>query len=122
MAVRVIDASVFAAMAFREDREQEARRIIGDSEIFAPTILLYELGNVACVKAKRSPLEGERILTALRYIVSLEMTLMHVSPVEIAILGMETGLSAYDAAYLHLARSLDCPLATFDQRLARAAE
>lgn len=32
-----------------------------------------------------------------------------------------SGLSPYDAAHLHLARSLNCPLATFDEQLARAA-
>ena len=36
-------------------------------------------------------------------------------------LALETGLSAYDACYLHLAMALRTPLATFDRRLPAAA-
>jgi predicted nucleic acid-binding protein len=37
-------------------------------------------------------------------------------------LALETGLSIYDASYLHVARGCGLPLVTFDQRLRDAAE
>lgn len=40
---------------------------------------------------------------------------------ELLALALETGLSAYDAAYLELAERLDLPLATVDEKLATAA-
>ncbi len=36
-------------------------------------------------------------------------------------LALDTGLTTYDASYLHLALSLGVPLITFDDRLARVA-
>ena len=36
-------------------------------------------------------------------------------------LALETGLTAYDASYLWVAKSLGCELLTFDEQLARAA-
>jgi len=36
-------------------------------------------------------------------------------------LALDTGITAYDAAYLSLAMALEAPLATFDQELKRAA-
>ncbi len=43
-----------------------------------------------------------------------------VLPLPVFELASETDLTAYDAAYLHLAMALDMPIATFDQEI-RAA-
>jgi predicted nucleic acid-binding protein len=42
--------------------------------------------------------------------------------VEIAELAESRGITTYDAAYLELAMRLDCPLATQDKALAKAAK
>ena len=40
----------------------------------------------------------------------------------VAALALQYNLSAYDASYLWLAAELQCPLATFDDKLAKAAQ
>ena len=49
---KVADASVMAAIAFGEPRADEAGALLDGSDIFAPTLLAYELTNVAMMKAR----------------------------------------------------------------------
>jgi predicted nucleic acid-binding protein len=52
-------------------------------------------------------------------VLRLDITLVPVAAGDALTVARETRLTVYDAAYLHLARSLKCPLVTFDERLAR---
>ena len=47
MAEIVVDASVLAALAFREDRAAEARTLLDGAELYAPSLLAYELVSIA---------------------------------------------------------------------------
>ena len=55
MPVKVADTSVIAAIAFKESRAHEARALLGSSVIVAPTLLGYELANVARTKSLKAP-------------------------------------------------------------------
>jgi predicted nucleic acid-binding protein len=118
---RVVDASVIAAMAFEEPRADEAEGLLRDATLFAPEILPYELASVALKKTRSSQLAefdiGSRLLAAL----SLEVELVPIAPIEVFRLALENNLTVYDAAYLHIALRVRCPLVTFDAKLARRA-
>ncbi|MBI4289420.1 MAG: type II toxin-antitoxin system VapC family toxin [Chloroflexi bacterium] len=121
MPARVVDASVMAAWCFREPRAQEALRLIGDAELYAPLLLAYELASIARRKAVAYP-EKLRVLgDALRTALLLPIHWMDVDHVSVLGLAMTTNLTTYDASYLYVARVLGVPLVTFDERLARAA-
>ena len=47
---------------------------------------------------------------------------MDIDQLAVLALAVETGLSTYDASYLHLSQVMDAPLVTFDGRLRRAAD
>ncbi len=119
MAVKVVDASVMAAVAFGEPRADEAARLLSGAEICAPDLLPYELASVALKKIRRYPALAREIAAALEAVLSLEISLMSVAASDALALALETNLSVYDAAYLYLARSLGRPLVTFDERLAK---
>ena len=53
---------------------------------------------------------------------SMDITLHRVEPQQALTLARRYQLSAYDAAYLWLAAELKAPLATFDDKLAAAAQ
>jgi predicted nucleic acid-binding protein len=53
---------------------------------------------------------------------TMDIKLHPVKPDEVLALAIRYQLSAYDAAYLWLAAELKCPLATFDEKLASAAQ
>ena len=116
----VVDASVAAAIAFGEPNAELALELVSDVNLFAPTLLHYELCNVARKKAARSPGQLSYITQGL--IGALDMDVEPITPshAETLRLALETGLSTYDASYLFVSLMLDAPLVTFDNRLQQA--
>jgi predicted nucleic acid-binding protein len=118
---KVIDASVAAAIAFAEPRANEAGELIEGSTLHAPSLLPYELCNAARRKSSRDPRQAKFIASGLRTALAANVDLVAVPAAELLALALETGLTAYDASYLWVAKSLGCELLTFDEQLARAA-
>lgn len=118
---RVVDASVFAAAYFRERRRTEAHRLIAGDGLVAPTLLNYEMTNIAGKKLEAAPQRQEFILESLQTLLRLNVQLRDVDYRQVVELAALTGLTAYDASYLYVARELNLPLITFDLQLARVA-
>lgn len=121
MAGKVADASVVAAVAFQEPRAEEAVALLKGGPLYAPELLAYELASVARKKALAHPQDRARIVEALRLGLELELEWVGVDAVEVAELALDLGITAYDAAYVWVARRFDARLATFDAVLRKAA-
>ncbi|MBI2917299.1 MAG: type II toxin-antitoxin system VapC family toxin [Chloroflexi bacterium] len=117
MATKVADASVIAALAFEEPAANEAEKLVDGADIWAPTLLAYELTSTAWKKARVHPQKSAAIGQQLLKALWLDIHWAEVDHSAVFRLAIETGLSTYDASYLHLARSLGVPLVTFDQQL-----
>ncbi len=122
MPVKVVDASVIAAIVFGEPDADRAARLLGDDELVAPALLRYEVTNIAWKKARRAPRQADLIARALR--VAMDLDIRHVDVDHDAVLevAIERNVTAYDAAYLWLARTLKAPLATLDTRMEAAGK
>ena len=118
---RVVDASVFAAAYFHEPRQREAERLIAGGGLFAPTLLRYEMANIAVKKISDAPQQRETLVESLQAFLRLNIALREVDCQRVVELATLTGLTAYDASYLFVARELGMPLLTFDAQLARVA-
>jgi len=121
MPAKIADASVIAAIAFGEPRASEAEALLDGSDISAPTLLAYELTSVAVKKARLHPDRADAIEPALLATMRLDIQWIDVDFGAVLRLALATGLTPYDASYLHLAQTLRIPLATFDERLQTAA-
>ena len=119
---RVADASVLGALLFQEPRSAEAASLLADRPLFAPDLLAYELASIARKKAMRDPQVRDQIAQALRIGLALDIHWVSVDHSAVVGLALETGLTTYDASYLYVARSLEIPLVTFDEELARVLE
>jgi len=118
---KVADASVLAAIIFGEPEAEAAERLLGRTSIFVPPILDYELASVALKKSRRHREHRGEIAFALSTSRWLKVSYVHTPRTEICDLALRTDLSFYEASYLWIALALSCPLATFDQQLARTA-
>jgi predicted nucleic acid-binding protein len=121
MAGKVADASVMAALVFEEPTADEADRLVRDTELYEPVLLAYELTHVALKKSLLRPDRSPAIETSLDIALHMVTRWVEVDHLAVLRLALDSGISAYDAAYLWAARSSGLPLVTFDEKLKRAS-
>ena len=116
----VVDCSALAGMLFEEPWQAQAREKIYGRTLNAPFLLEMEITSVALKKHK----QGLEVLVAdgLASFKALNVVLHQIQPADVLALALQYKLSAYDASYLWLAAELKAPLATFDEKLAEAAQ
>jgi predicted nucleic acid-binding protein len=125
-AALVVDTSVLVKWFKTEDEDltAEARALLerverARAEVYAPALLLYEVGNIL---TRKSDLDDDGVAAVLAGIAASSLI---VAPPDRALLARAArlarahGLSFYDASFVALAVALDCPLVTADRTLAR---
>ena len=122
MADKVVDASALATVAFAEPGADAVIDEIDGHRLHAPTLIVFELMNVAWKRAKKQPAATALFLDALEVLEGLGLRFRGIDQGEVVRLGLATNLTAYDAAYLWLARALGMPLVTRDRKLAAHAK
>jgi predicted nucleic acid-binding protein len=120
MPVKVVDASAIAALMFGEPEAGEAATRLRGATLAAPALLPFEIASVCVKKLACHPEQRELLLAASRLFKRLEIAQHNVDLRGVVELAQQSGLSAYDASYLWLARHLRAELVTLDARLARA--
>ena len=116
----VVDCSAVCGILFDEPWRTEAASRIAGKTLYAPYLLDDEVVSVALKKYRQS-WSRESIAAALDGYAQYEIELRDTHPAQQFDLAVRYKLSAYDAAYLWLAAELKAPLATFDEKLAKAA-
>ena len=120
MAASVVDASALGAVAFGEpDAEAVAGQLAGE-DLFAPSLVAYELASVARKKVLARPEQREAIAWALEQVLTLDVQRIDVDQPAVLELALDAEITTYDAAYLWLARQLNASLVTLDAELAAA--
>ena len=116
----VVDCSVLAGLLFQEHWIEDARQRIEGRSLKAPWLLDIELTNVAAKKHRAGFAELAR--DGLDGYVAMDIERFATPSLQVHVLAIRYQLSAYAASYLWLAAELKCPLATFDEKLASAAQ
>ena len=118
----VADASVLAAIAFGEPNRLQALALVSGHEIHAPSLMAFEMTNIAWKKILRNPSQHLTTSKGLDAMLSGAIYWTKVDFNKTLSLALDTGLTAYDASYLYLAQTLGMPLATFDRKLSSVAQ
>ncbi len=121
MALVVVDASALAALVFAEPEADEIAERLRGVELAAPQLLAYEMANVAAVKLRRRLVSLDVAARALSLFRRLDLRLHPVDASAAFETAARTGLTAYDGAYLWLAKALHAELVTLDRKVVRAA-
>jgi predicted nucleic acid-binding protein len=121
----VVDASVAASWFLPDERSPEADAtyaLLSSDFAMVPSLWWYEIRNIFVVNERRGRINPDQTDAALSNLAHL--------PIELAAdhdeqalfdLARRHRLTAYDAAYLELARRLQLRLATLDRALLTAA-
>ncbi len=118
--VKVVDASALAALLFAEPEAEIIAERLEGARLVAPSLLDFELANVCLTKIRRQPNQREALRTAFRLAHRLRVEAVAVDHAASLDLAEATGLTAYDASYLWLARALGAELVTLDRKLMAA--
>jgi predicted nucleic acid-binding protein len=118
----IVDASVVVKWFVPEIDSPESivirdHHVDRRSNLFAPDLLVFELANAL---RYRSSLKENDLSEAIASFFALDIGLISPTPdslVKTVTLAKALNLTAYDAAYLELAESLDCRLVTADRSL-----
>lgn len=116
----VVDCSALAGVLFQEPWRHDAQTRLSGRSLYAPFILQVEICSVALKKTRQGA--AMAATEGLAQWQDFDIELVRIDIAETFALSERYQLSAYDAAYLWLAADLKCPLATFDAKLAAAAQ
>lgn len=121
MPVKVVDASAIGALVFGEPEGEIVVARLSGARLAAPALLPFELANIAVKKIRRHPQQRAALLAAHALVDRLPVDLVAVDTAAVVSVAEETGLTAYDASYLWLARELGSDLVTLDTALHAAS-
>ena len=124
----VLDASMAMSWCFADESTPYSRQVLAtllDSYAEVPALWPFEIANVLAVNEKRrritEAISQEFLETLAGLDIRIDKSLPGVDGNALLLLARRFGLTAYDAAYLELAKRKGLPLATFDRELIEAA-
>ena len=123
----VVDASVAAAWVLPDEDNAAAdailHRVAAEGGV-VPDLIWHELRNILLMAARRGRLVGSEIVPSLLRLRRLPLETTDSAAggdAALIAIALSRDLTAYDAAYLLLAKERGLPLATADRALRRAA-
>jgi predicted nucleic acid-binding protein len=125
----VVDASVVLKWQF-DDEECISQAIAlrddfylrGTIQVIAPQLLIFEIANGITVAARMKRISQDKAAEALNNLLALNVEIKIIEPLLILELSLRYRLSAYDAAYVALARAEKCELWTGDKAFYKIAK
>jgi predicted nucleic acid-binding protein len=126
MAGIVLDASTTLAWAFDDESGnyiEDVLQFVVENHAVVPALWNYEIANGVLVGLRRERLSVDEAVTFARDLAAMDIRVDSVQcePMTLLAEAVDSGLTAYDASYLMLARTTGLPLATRDKALIRAA-
>jgi predicted nucleic acid-binding protein len=119
--VIALDASAVVEFVLHTDKGQALEHYIAAAEeLHAPHLLDVEVAQALRKMVSRAGVERHTAAAALEIYSTLDVRRHPHTDLLPRIWGLQANFTAYDATYVALAESLDCPLLTCDAKLARS--
>lgn len=118
----VVDASVVLKWQF-DDEECVSQALMlrddfflrGIIHLIAPQLLIYELANGIAVATRKKRIPQDKAVEMMDNLLAIHIELRSVEPLLTLELALKYNISAYNAAYLSLAKTENCELWTGDK-------
>ena len=116
-----MDASAIMPVLINEPEKEGIINAVRNTELLAPLILPYEIGNALTRLMKRQVLNNSQIIEAYNNFIKIPMRLLEVDIENALMIACEYAIYAYDAYYLEIACRMNLPLLTLDGSMKRIA-
>lgn len=93
-----------------------------NKKFITPDLFDYEFANIMLKTAKFQGLSTSDVKNYFAAVDVLGIERYKSEPIKLFLYAFETGLTAYDSAYLSLAKKCKCPIATFDKQIIEVAK
>ena len=118
----VVDASVLiAALVDSDSRGNWAEEVLASGAICTPELGLVETANILRRLERAGRISASEANSAYADLLDLSVETFPFEPFAERIWTLRHSVTSYDAWYVAVAEALELPLATLDERLARAA-
>ena len=118
----VIDASALVAALVDSGSEGDwAESVAASSPLVAPELILAETANTLRRLEGSGAISRLEATTAFRDLLRMDLELLPFAPFADRVWELRGNLTSYDAWYVAVAEAFECPLATLDLKLSRAA-
>lgn len=125
----VIDSSLAAKWYLSDEYDDIALKIKSDFEIktisiVVPMLFFYEVSNILRTTSKQSRIDKDKCIKAYQDLLDLDLTTYFSKELykDALVKALDLDITAYDAAYVVLAQSLQIPLYTADEKLVKKAK
>ena len=118
----VIDASALVAALVDSGSDGDwAESVAASSPLVAPELILAETANTLRRLEGSGAISRLEATTAFRDLLRMDLELLPFAPFADRVWELRGNLTSYDAWYVAVAEAFECPLATLDLKLSRAA-
>lgn len=120
----VLDCSYTLAMVMPDEVRPASMPETAAGRLLVPSIWPYEVANALRNGLRRQRVSAEQVAVVCTRLEDLRIESMAAADIDVRqrfVAAQTHGLTAYDAAYVELALTMRCPLATLDANLAEAA-
>jgi len=117
----ITDTNIFLAVALEEPEKVEIITLTSGSDVLAPEILPYEIGNALSAMIKRKQITSSEAFSVLNTANNIPVRLVPTNIQESLEVAIEFNIYAYDAYFIQCAKSMSCPLLTLDKRMVQVA-
>lgn len=117
----VADTNIFLAVALNEPQKKRIIDLTTEASVVAPEVLPYEIGDALSAMVKRRQISASEALDVEERTQEIPVRLVNVDVRASLQLALEHDIYAYDAYFLHCAKSFAAPLLTLDRRMKQVA-
>lgn len=117
----IADTNIFIAVALNEPEKSKIIRLTKGHELIAPEVLPFEIGNALTALMRKKVLKNNQIVLVWETVQQIPVILRQSDMKAALSIAIKYNKYAYDAYFLECAKSLNCPLLTFDRGMQRIA-
>lgn len=123
----VVDASFILSALLPDENLEEVDNLInqfteGDAELYAPTLLPFEVLNGFKLALVRKRINSKQAVRLVKLYLSWDINYLKVDFYKIFILATKVGITIYDASYVWLAKSKKVKFLTLDENLQKLSK